>query len=171
MGNLNQTKMELSPFLLSLLKWSLVLIVLLIAVVIVIRNQSFRRGTSVKNTSFKPKRKPYAAEIVLTKSQRYNPSNIMMTVTNTGTAAIDLNAPVIIFRRWFSNRKFRVLKVEHSEVYPIFLEPNSSSELDISLNQFYDAYPELQLAYHLRIEMLDHKGKKHKSQSIRLKWF
>jgi len=94
-----------------------------------------------------------------------------MEVTNTGTKDVDLEAPVIIFKRWFSKRKFRVLKVQHSEIYPVLLEPGSTSGLEISLDQFYETVPELQLACRMNIEMRDRSGKRFKSQTIRLKWF
>lgn len=113
-----------------------------------------------------------AAKIILDKSRRLNPSKIGMTVVNTGTKDIDLNAPVITFKRWFSKRKFRVLRVEHSEIYPVLLEPGKSSDLVISLDQFYESVPELQLACRMNIEMKDRRsGKRFKSHTIRLKWF
>ena len=92
-----------------------------------------------------------------------------MSVTNTGTKDVDLNAPVIIFKRWFSKRKFRVLKVEHSVIYPLLLEPGKTYVLDISLEQFYESVPELQLACRMCIEMQDQKGMRFKSRTIRLK--
>jgi len=94
-----------------------------------------------------------------------------MIVTNIGSREIDLHAPVLIFKRWFTHRKFRVLKVEHSEIYPILLEKGKTYLLDISLEQFYETVPELQLACRLSIEMRDLSGRRFKSHTIRLKWF
>jgi len=163
--------MEVSPFVLTLLKWMLIAIVLVIGFVVFSRSRTFAKGTNGKKLSFNKKKVPYDAEIVLDKSQRYNPSIIGMTVSNTGTKEIDLNAPVIIFKRWFSKRKFKVLKVHSSEIYPILLEPGKIYELDISLDQFYEVVPELQLACRMSIEMKDQNGKRFKSQTIRLKLF
>jgi len=163
--------MELSPFALMLIKWSMIITVLVIGFFIFTRTRTFAKGTSVKKMSFRNRRVPYAATISLSKNQHFNPTNIEMSVTNSGIKDIDLNAPVIIFRRWFTKRKFRVLRVEHSEIYPILLEPGQTSYLDISLNQFYDSIPELQLACRMSIEMRDKNGKKFNSQTIRLKWF
>ena len=163
--------LELPPFFDTLLKWGLIITILVIGFFLYGRTRTFKKGTSGKKLSFGNKSKPYFAEIHLVKSRRFNPSYIEMTVTNTGKNDIDLNAPVIIFKRWFTKRRFRVLKVEHSEIYPIFLEPGRSSVLDISMDQFYEAVPELQLACRMRIEMIDHKGKSYRSQTIRLKWF
>ena len=163
--------MDLSPTALILLKWSLIITILVIVFFVFNRTRTFSRGTRGKKLSFSKRRVLYDAEIDLIKSRRFNPSNIEMVVTNTGTKDIDLNAPVIIFKRWFTKRKFRVLRVEHSEIYPIIIEPGKSSILDISLEQFYDTVPELQLACRMSIEMKDQNGKKFKSQTIRLKWF
>jgi len=163
--------MDVSPFLLTLVKWTLITIVLVVGIFVLNRTRTFAKGTNGKKLSFNKKRVPYDAEIVLDKSQRYNPSIIGLTVSNTGTKEIDLSAPVIIFKRWFSKRKFKVLKVEHSEIYPILLEPGKIYELDISLDQFYEAVPELQLACRMSIEMKDQNGKRFKSQTIRLKLF
>ena len=163
--------MDLSPSVLMLLKWSLIITILVIVFFVFNRSRTIAKGTRSKKLSFSKRRVLYDAEIDLIKSRRFNPSNIEMVVTNTGTKDIDLNAPVIIFKRWFTKRKFRVLRVEHSEIYPILIEPGKSSLLDISLDQFYDAVPELQLACRMSIEMKDQNGKKFKSQTIRLKWF
>jgi len=165
------TMLGLPPFFDTLLKWSLIITVLVIVFFLYGSTRTFKKGSSGKKMSFRNRSKLYFAEIRLVKSRRFNPSNIEMTVTNTGKKDIDLNAPVIIFKRWFTKRRFRVLKVEHSEIYPIYLEPGRSSVLDISLDQFYEAVPELQLACRMSIEMIDHKGKSYSSQTIRLKWF
>lgn len=161
--------MDVSPFVLTLIKWSLITIVLVIGLFVLNRTRTFAKGSNGKKLSFNKRKVPYAAEIILDKSQKFNPSIIGMTVTNTGTKDIDLNSPVITFKRWFSKRKFRVLKVEHAEIYPLLLEPGKSYILDISLDQFYQAVPELQLACRMSIEMKDRNGKRFKSQTIRLK--
>ena len=163
--------MELSPAVLTLLKWGLIIIALLIIFFIFNSSHTFAKGPSGKKMSFRKNRKSSAVDIVLIKSRRFNPSNIGMMVTNTGTNEIDLYAPVIIFRRWFTKRKFRILKVEHSEIYPILLEPGKTSALDILLDQFYEAVPGLQLACRMSVEMKDRNGNRFKSRTIRLKWF
>lgn len=161
--------MDVSPFVLTLMKWSLITIVLVVGLFVFNRTRTFAKGTNGKKLSFNKRKVPYAAEIILDKSQKFNPAIIGMTVTNTGTKDIDLNAPVITFKRWFSKRKFRVLKVEHAEIYPLLLEPGKAYVLDILLDQFYQAVPELQLACRMTIEMKDRNGKRFKSQTIRLK--
>ena len=163
--------MVYSPFMDPILKWSLIITVLVIGFLLFYRTRTFAKGANGKKLSFNKKSEPYNAEIILKKNRRLSPSNIEMTVTNTGLKDIDLHAPVIVFKRWFTKRKFRVLRVEHSEIYPILLEPGDASVLDISLDQFFEAVPELQLACRMSIEMKDLNGKRFKSGTIRLKWF
>ena len=97
--------MDVSPFVLTLVKWSLITIVLMVGLFVLNRTRTFAKGTNGKKLKFNKKRVSYDDEIVLDKSQRYNPSIIGLTVSNTGTKEIDLSAPVIIFKRWFSKRK------------------------------------------------------------------
>jgi hypothetical protein len=163
--------MEYSPFMDPVLKWSLIITVLVIGLFLFNRTRTFARGANGQKLSFKKKSEPYNAEIILKKNRHLNPSNIEMTVTNTGLKEIDLHAPVIVFKRWFTKRKFRVLRVEHSEIYPILLEPGDVSVLNISLDQFFEDVPELQLACRMNIEMKDLNGKWFRSSTIRLKWF
>ena len=163
--------MGLSSFELMLMKGVLIVVIVVIGFFIFNRSRTFARGTSGKKMSFNRRTKPFSASIDLFKSSRFNPAYIQMVVTNTGTREIDLHAPVLIFKRWFTKRKFRVLKVEHSEIYPILLEKDNTYLLDISLEQFYETVPELQLACRMSVEMRDLSGKRYKSQTIRLKWF
>jgi len=153
------------------MKGILIVIVLVIGYFIFNRSRTFSKGVAGRKMSFGKKSKPFDVAINLIKSSRLNPSNIEMVVINTGTREIDLHAPVITFKRWFTKRKFRVLKVEHSEIYPILLEKNKTYVLDISLEQFYEEVPELQLACRMSVEMKDLGGRKFSSQTIRLKWF
>jgi hypothetical protein len=163
--------MVLSNFDIILMKGILIIIVLVIGFFIFTRTRTFAKGASGKKMSFNKKTKPFSAEIDLYKSSRLNPANIEMVVTNTGSREIDLHAPVMIFKRWFTKRKFRVLKVEHSEIYPILLERDKTYVLDISLDQLYETVPELQLACRMSVEMKDLGGRSYKSKTIRLKWF
>ena len=163
--------MELSSFVLMLLKMALVITILVMGFVIYFRTRTFSKGNSGKKMKFNRKRMPYNAEINLSKNWQVNPFIIEMKVTNTGTKEIDLYAPIIIFKRWFSKRKFKVLRVEHFEIYPILVEPGKSSYLNISLEQFYNTAPELQLAFRMCVEMKDRNGKIFRSHTIRLKWF
>ncbi len=165
------TLLAVTSFELMLMKGVLIIIVLVIGFIVFNRTRTFSKGASGKKMSFRKRTKPFCVEILLHKSARFNPSNVEMSVTNTGIKAIDLYAPVIIFKRWFTKRKFRVLKVEHSEIYPILLERDKTYVLDISLEQFYETVPELQLACRMSIEMKDLNGNKFRSQTVRLKWF
>ena len=163
--------MVFSNYELMLMKGLLIILILVIGYFIFYRSRTFAKGPSGRKMSFNKKTKPFSATIDLYKSSRFNPTTIQMVVTNTGTREIDLHAPVIIFKRWFTKRKFRVLKFEHSYIYPILLDKNKTYLLDISLEQFYETVPELQLACRMCVEMKDLGNRSFKSPTIRLKWF
>jgi len=93
-----------------------------------------------------------------------------MTVRNTGKREVDLEAPVLIFKRWRSRRKYRILTVGESEIYPMFMDPGQESVVNISLEQFYQPVPELRRACRLSAEMNDDTGRRFKSRTLRLKW-
>jgi hypothetical protein len=94
----------------------------------------------------------------------------MMVVRNIGKRDVDLDAPVLIFRRWRSKRMYRILTVRESEIYPMLLDLGQESVINISLEQFYHEVPELRRACRLEVEMKDDTGKRFKSRIIRLKW-
>ena len=93
-----------------------------------------------------------------------------MTVRNTGKREVDIEAPVLVFKRWRSKRKFRILTVKESEIYPMFMKSGEESVVNISLEQFYQNIPELRRACRLCVEMRDDTDKKYISRTIRLKW-
>ncbi len=148
----------------------LVILILVIGYILFSRTLAFAKGPQKKKLSFSKRSKPIAATIELVKSHRSNPTHIELVVTNDGTKELDLHAPVLLFKRWFTTRKFKILKVEYSEIYPILLEPGASYDLNISLDQLYESVPELQLACRMSVEMKNTVGKKFISQTIRLKW-
>ncbi len=153
------------------LKIVLVILILVIGYLIFSRTLAFAKGSQKKKMSFSKRSKAVAATIELVKSHRINPTHIVVEVTNDGTKELDLQAPVLLFKRWFTTRKFKILKVEYSEIYPILLARGTSYDLNISLEQLYESVPELQLACRMSVEMKDLTGKKFTSQTIRLKWF
>jgi hypothetical protein len=135
-----------------------------------IKRRIYRKGTPGRKLTFNERLLRGRIEITLSGNRSLNPSYILMTVRNTGKREVDLEAPVLIFKRWRSRRKFRVLSVEHAEIYPMFMDPGQESALNISLEQFYLNVPELRRACRLGVEMKDDTGRKFKSRTIRLKW-
>ena len=159
-----------NPYFSTVLK--LIVIVLLLGSVAIyfIRTRIYRKGTPGRKLSFGERLLRGKIEITLSGNRVLNPSYILMTVRNIGKREVDLQAPVLIFKRWRSRRKFRILNVGYSEIYPMFMDRGQESAVNISLEQFYQSVPELRRACRLSVEMKDDTGRKFKSRTIRLKW-
>jgi len=108
--------------------------------------------------------------IELEAERRLRPRNFRLTIKNTGNIEVDLNAPVVVFKRWRSVRKFRINPAGKRDVYPTWLEPGDSYVLNINLEEFYQSEPELRRACRIRVEVKDVNGKKFKSDFVRIKW-
>jgi hypothetical protein len=152
------------------LKLIVVVILLVSLVFYFLGSRYYRKGTPGRKLSFGERFLRGKVEITLSGNRPIKPSYVLMTVRNIGNREVDLQAPVLIFKRWRSRRKFRILTVKESEIYPMFMDPGQESVVNISLNQFYQSVPELRNACRLSVEMNDDTGRKYKSRTIRLKW-
>lgn len=110
------------------------------------------------------------ASIVLSGDKNYKPKFITIRVQNPGKRPVDLQAPVLIFKRWSSARKFRINSFGGIDDFPIWLEPGYEAKWNVELEQFYSKVPELRRACRLTAEMKEVSGKKFISRTIRLKW-
>jgi len=109
-------------------------------------------------------------QIELLRDKKNNASLISLIIRNTGNREVDLDAPVLVFKRWALKRKFRIVSVDYSVIYPIFIDRGKTSVVNIDLEQFYGYAPELRRANKLGVEMKEVNGRKFKSRAIRLKW-
>jgi hypothetical protein len=154
----------------QVLKLILIVILLALLVFYILRSRIYRSGTPGRKRSFSEKLVQGKIQITLSGDRSSNPSYIMMVVRNIGKRDVDLDAPVLTFRRWRSKRMYRILTVRESEIYPMMIDPGQESVINISLEQFYHEVPELRRACRLEVEMKDDTGRRFKSRTIRLKW-
>lgn len=110
-------------------------------------------------------------KIELLRDKNRNPSLVNLIVRNNGNIEADLEAPVLVFKRWFWKRKFRIVSVDFSDIYPMLIQGGKVSVVRIDLQQFYDFAPELIKAGRLGAEMKEVEGRKYSSGTIRLKWW
>ena len=110
------------------------------------------------------------ATILLKGDKGYKPRMVTMSIQNPGKRPVDLQAPVLIFKRWTSRRKFRLNSISGFDDFPIWLEPGYEAKWEIDLEQFYNRIPELRRACRLSIEMKEISGKRFISRDLRLKW-
>lgn len=107
--------------------------------------------------------------IFITGDRRRNPDYVTMTIQNYGIRPVDLHAPRLVFKRWSSERKFRINSFGGIDDFPMWLEPGYEAAYKIQLNQFYDRVPALRRACRLSTEIREVSGKKFVSQTIRIK--
>ena len=82
---------------------------------------------------------------------------------------MDLEAPVLIFRKLFLIRKFKLTGINHSAIYPLYLEAGKVHELRISLSIFHEYDRKLKRYYWSRILMRDTRGRKYTSKYVTLR--
>jgi hypothetical protein len=118
------------------------------------------------------RRKPGISELSLslTGEPEFRPIVLYLRITNDSGRTIDVEAPVIVFKRWRSSRKFRIRTVNEAEIYPILLDPGQSHELSIQLEAFYRKESVLRMATRVRVEVGEvNGGIRLRSRSLRLK--
>lgn len=125
--------------------------------------------TKGRKLSLKERLSRRKAQIILTGDRRRRPDYITISLQNYGIRPVDLQAPFLIFKRWSSERKFRINSFGGVDDFPMWLEPGYEASYCIELNQFYERYPALKRACRLSAEIREVSGKKFKSATIRIK--
>ena len=108
-------------------------------------------------------------QLIITGDRRRRPDYITMAIRNYGIRPVDMQAPRLSFKRWNSERKFRINSFGGMDDFPMWLEPGYEATYRIDLNQFYDRVPPLRRACRLSAEIREVSGKKFVSQTIRIK--
>jgi hypothetical protein len=108
-------------------------------------------------------------EIEVKKDRKYYPDIIQVSVKNTGKSDVDLIQPLLIFRNFWSKRKFRVKGTNRYSFYPLLLEPGSKHELKIDLNHFYRHDKRLKRYPRITVVLSDINGKTFAPKSIMLR--
>ena len=109
------------------------------------------------------------AQIIITGDRKRNPEYVTMAIQNYGIRPVDLQAPRLVFKRWSSERKFRINSFGGVDDFPMWLEPGYEATYRIKLAQFYERVPALRRACRLSAEMREVSGKKFVSPTIRIK--
>lgn len=109
------------------------------------------------------------AQILIKGDRPRNPDYVTMSLQNYGIRPVDLQAPQLVFKRWSSERKFRINSFGGIDDFPMWLEPGYEATYRINLNQFYDRIPALKRACRLSAEIREVSGKKFVSPTIRIK--
>ncbi len=108
-------------------------------------------------------------EIILEKDRPLRPQVLTMIIRNTGKHVADINAPVLEFKKIWSNRKFKLNSINGNHNYPMFIEPGRIHQLRIETSTFYQYDRSIKSFYWARICVSDVKGRHWKSDKIKLR--
>lgn len=111
------------------------------------------------------KRKP---EVYLIGNKSLNPEVLTLFIANQTGKAIDLNSPVLEFKKFFKARKFKLKGPQGDKTYPFHLESGREHELQIKLDVFYKHDSSLSSYPKGRIVIESTAGQRYTSKCIRL---
>lgn len=107
--------------------------------------------------------------IELEKDRKYYPDFVKISIKNTGKKDIDLDQPLLIFRNFWTKRKFKLKGTNRYSFYPLLLEPGKTHDLTIDLNHFYRHDKQLKRYPQITVMVFDVNGKKFPPRSIMLR--
>ena len=149
------------------LLWGVVFIMLFVAVKLLVSYFRSKKG-------FKPRRpkswfKWKKLDIELTKDRLVRPTKLTLTIKNTGKHFVDIEPPVLVFRKLWSFRKFKLKRVKNKEVYPLYLEVGKTFTLTIELSRFFEHDRKLKRFYWGRVIVEDVDGRRFKTNYVSLR--
>lgn len=148
------------------LVWIIAILLGLPILLILISNKLLKKN--------KQNRKPFSIswsrlKVELSKNKAYRPNVLLLKVTNKSRRAIDLEAPVLCFRKIWSKRKFKLKGINRNKIYPLYLEAGKTHELRIDLSVFYKHDRKLKRFHRAKVRLIDTKGKKYSSSFVTLR--
>ncbi|WP_372773745.1 hypothetical protein [Mangrovibacterium sp.] len=108
-------------------------------------------------------------EIRLTGNKRYRPDTLTLTVRNNQSNAVDLEAPILIIRKLWSIRRFKLKGINRAEIYPLFLDSGKTHELQLKLDVFHKHDPTLRSYYWAMIRIKNTTGRVYTTNYITLR--
>ncbi len=108
-------------------------------------------------------------KVTLEKDQKYRPKNLTLRIVNVSNRNIDIEAPLLHFRKLWSKRNFKLKGINRQEIYPLYLEKGKTHELQIDLNVFHQHDRKLKKFYWAKIRFQDSKRRKYSSKYITLR--
>lgn len=145
--------------------WMLGAVVFVLLLLWFIIYRSSKRQSSQRKYLFR-KRK---LKLDLSKDRSVRPKTLKLIVENIGASEVDMEAPVLLFRKLWSKRKFKLKKVNGKLIYPLFLETGKIHRVDIDLTKFFEHDKKIKRFYWGRIIISDVKGKTFKSKYVSLR--
>lgn len=148
------------------LLWIIAVILLLPFVYYLVFHKLLQKGSSFpKQTHFWKRR----LKVELTKDRKYRPTTLTLKVQNRSLKDIDLEPPVLYFRKLWTKRKFKLKGIEQYEIYPLFLEAGRDHELHINLRVFFNYDRKLKRFFWAKVRVSDTRGRKYSSRYVTLR--
>lgn len=108
-------------------------------------------------------------EVSFKKDKLFHPNILTLTIRNTGKHEADLDAPVLEFSKIWSKRKFKLNGINGQQVYPLYLQPGITHQLQIETATFHQYDRSIKSFYWARIFVSDVEGRKWKSNKVKLR--
>ncbi|WP_423130332.1 hypothetical protein [Gaoshiqia sp. Z1-71] len=105
----------------------------------------------------------------LKKDRKHRPNTLTLLIRNNRSRDVDIEAPVLLFRKLWSIRKFKLKGINRYQIYPLYLEAGKSHELRISLAVFHEHDRGLRKYYWAKILLQDTRGRKYASKYVTLR--
>ncbi len=141
------------------------IILIAIGLFFVLRYYRKKKGVKPSKFSFSLKR----IKVDLLKDRMYKPKTLTLRIKNKSRKDIDVEAPVLMFRKLWSKRMFRLKGLNRYEIYPLYLEAEKTHELRISLNVFHEHDKSLKRFYWAKVYTYDTKGREYSSRYVKLR--
>ena len=108
-------------------------------------------------------------EIILEKDRILRPQVLTMTISNIGKNEADIDAPVLVFRKIWTTRKFKLNGINGQHIYPMFIGPDKMHQLRIETATFHQYDRSIKSFYWAQIQLTDVDGRRWKSNKVKLR--
>lgn len=146
------------------LSWLLIGIIVVLILILMIREWG-RPGGLKLHLPFARRR----LRMELVPDRRYRPQTLTLVIQNVSRRDIDIEAPVIRFRKLFLIRNFKLKGVDRNVLYPLYLESGKVHELPVSVRVFHDYDSSLRKYYWARVLVKDTNGRTYRTAYVTLR--
>ena len=146
------------------LTWLLLAIIALLIILPLLRERG-KKGKIPLRIAFTGR----SLKVDLLPNRRYRPQMLILVIKNTSRKDIDIEAPVMLFRKLLLIRKFKLKGIDRNVIYPLYLEAGRSHELRINLSSFHDYDTTLRKFYWARVMLNDTNGRKYRTRYVTLR--
>lgn len=108
-------------------------------------------------------------DVYLDKDRVFHPQVLTMTLKNSGKREVEINAPVLEFRKVWSKRKFKLNGINGTYIYPMTINPGDKHQLFIETSRFHQYDNEIKGYYFARVYVSDLEGRRWKSNDVKLR--